>query len=177
MSITLLCFILLVGAALFAAGMRGRRIDDHPLCRKCGFDLTGKPAESARCAECGADLSKPNAIRVGHRVRRRALGVAGLLLGGVAGVQLGLQGVHWGREIQWIRYSSVSLLLNNADSATPATRAPALRELGRRLAQDNLSAKKAAQIVDHALDVQADLFHIACLGMYEILVPSIVSMG
>jgi hypothetical protein len=23
------------------AGWRGRRVDDHPLCRKCGYDLTG----------------------------------------------------------------------------------------------------------------------------------------
>ena len=59
-----------VGIALLAAGLRGRRVDDHPLCRRCRFDLTGKPAESTRCSECGAPIDRPNAVRVGHRQHR-----------------------------------------------------------------------------------------------------------
>jgi hypothetical protein len=32
-------------AALLVFALRGRRVDDHPLCRKCGFDLFGKPPD------------------------------------------------------------------------------------------------------------------------------------
>ncbi|HYO10382.1 MAG TPA: hypothetical protein VER17_15540 [Tepidisphaeraceae bacterium] len=41
---------------LLVLGMRGRRVDDHPVCRRCGFDLVGPPGGTATCSECGADL-------------------------------------------------------------------------------------------------------------------------
>ena len=33
--------ILIAATVLLIAGLRGRRVDDHPLCRRCGFDLIG----------------------------------------------------------------------------------------------------------------------------------------
>src|SRR3954447_10809108 len=55
---------------LLAWSVRRRRVDDHPVCRRCGFDLTGRPAGSSGCSECGADLSRRRAIRRGNRARR-----------------------------------------------------------------------------------------------------------
>src|SRR4051812_5753200 len=79
-------------AGLVVVAVRGRRVDDHPLCRRCGFDLFGKPADSARCAECGADLTGRRAVRVGRRQPRwRLAALAAVVLalsaggGGVAG--------------------------------------------------------------------------------------------
>src|SRR5262245_35278626 len=73
----LLFLAILIAIALLAIALRGRRIDDHPLCRKCKFDLTGKPDTSTRCPECGADLTRPHATRVGHRkIRPRLASVA-----------------------------------------------------------------------------------------------------
>src|SRR5688500_6972626 len=69
-----------VGFVLAWAGWRGRRVNNHPLCRRCGFDLTGRPPDSARCAECGADLSDRCAIRVGQRECRRRPLAAGVVL-------------------------------------------------------------------------------------------------
>src|SRR2546423_1510864 len=65
--------------------------DDHPLCRQCGFDLTGKPETSTQCSECGTDLSGPRAIRIGHRRALRPLvGTGtGMLLLGAVGIGLG----------------------------------------------------------------------------------------
>jgi tRNA(Ile2) C34 agmatinyltransferase TiaS len=54
--------LIVVGISALVRGLRGRRIDDHPLCRRCGFDLTGKPETSTRCPECGSDLRRPRAI-------------------------------------------------------------------------------------------------------------------
>jgi len=46
----------LIGVSVFWRGWRGRRIDNHPWCRKCRFDLHGLWPGAARCPECGIDL-------------------------------------------------------------------------------------------------------------------------
>ena len=45
-------------AVVLVVGWRGRRVNRHPICRRCEFDLFGRPAEATRCAECGADLRR-----------------------------------------------------------------------------------------------------------------------
>jgi hypothetical protein len=35
---------LILAIGLIAVAWRGAAIDNHPLCRRCGFDLFGKPA-------------------------------------------------------------------------------------------------------------------------------------
>lgn len=63
----------LVAAGLILFALRGRRVNRHPICRQCGFDLFGKPKESTVCGECGADLHHGRAIRVGAREKRRGI--------------------------------------------------------------------------------------------------------
>ena len=38
----------LTGTLLLILGYRGRRINDHPVCRKCRYDLSSFPASSQR---------------------------------------------------------------------------------------------------------------------------------
>jgi hypothetical protein len=79
---------LLFTLALMIRLRRGRRVGDHPSCRKCGHDLFGLPETSACCPECGADLTRrrakldgiyaPSAWRWGRRAMLlAALGVVG----------------------------------------------------------------------------------------------------
>lgn len=86
----------LSGVALLVLGVRGRRVDDHPLCRTCGFDLfgvrVGESGRPARCTECGVGLESPRTIRVGNRERRAgwlrwglALALLGVVLAGAIG--------------------------------------------------------------------------------------------
>src|SRR2546423_15664322 len=94
--------LFLIGATLFAIGLRGRHINDHPLCARCGFDLLGIPATT--CPECGGDLTRPRSRRVGERRRRRAPLIAGGLLS-----LLGLVGgalLPWGAatSFDWIAH-------------------------------------------------------------------------
>ena len=70
---------LAVGVALLAIGLRGRRTDDHPVCRKCGRDLTG--VESPRCPECGRPATRP---RIGNRRRRPLVAATGGVLAAAA---------------------------------------------------------------------------------------------
>ena len=80
--LAILALTLLAGLASLAIGLRGRKLDDHPHCRGCGFDLKGlttgncQPAEVGprvdppKCPECGRDLAQPGAVRPGMRVKR-----------------------------------------------------------------------------------------------------------
>lgn len=78
--------VALAGLLRIVHGIRGRRVGDHPYCAKCGFDLFGKPPESTRCAECGADLDALKSLVIGQRqrdARQVSIGLAMLLIGGV----------------------------------------------------------------------------------------------
>ena len=78
----LLLACLLGGIAAIVIGRRGRRVNDHPICRACGFDVVGIAAggSAARCPECGADLNGRRATRIGRRERSSALIVVGAVL-------------------------------------------------------------------------------------------------
>src|SRR5436853_590542 len=72
------------GAGLLWVGWRGKRIDDHPICRKCGFDLFNKPAESKVCPECGVTIVFNRGVVFGHKIRgmgRFAAGTVTLVIG------------------------------------------------------------------------------------------------
>jgi ankyrin repeat protein len=66
----------ITGLVLIVRGFRARYLDDHPLCKKCGYDLYPKPPAS--CPECGANLQLPVAIRIGHRTRHKPMMAWGL---------------------------------------------------------------------------------------------------
>src|SRR3569833_487778 len=91
-TILLPCALFFAAAAVLAYAMRRRRIDDHPICRRCGFDLFGKPETSNICSECGADLARRRAIRVGHFHRRTCLAFAALVPMFLCGSWLGTLG-------------------------------------------------------------------------------------
>src|SRR5437867_3917554 len=103
---------LVVGACGVVAGVRGRRINDHPICRVCRFDLTGVyPAPL--CPECGAGLLATQGrapVLMGERRRRWwALipGVALVLMGG-AGALLGVS--DWAFSLNLIPYEPTWLV-------------------------------------------------------------------
>jgi hypothetical protein len=76
-----------LGVALIGLGIHGRRIGDHPTCRRCGFDLSGAYPGRAVCPECGTNLAGLAAMRIGTRRRRRAvLAVGGTFFVGAAAV-------------------------------------------------------------------------------------------
>jgi len=70
--------LVLPGAWLLILGLRGRELTGVRECRKCRHATT-PAAQLAACAECGADLSAPKAVRV-RRVRSRPRTVVGSML-------------------------------------------------------------------------------------------------
>jgi len=148
----------LFGALLLAVGLRGKRIDDHPVCRRCRFDLAGLSigAPDARCPECGRDLTSRRAIRIGRRRKRgRVIAVgASLLL-----IALGVGGaVGWpaASRFNWNTIKPVWLLRVDARSADRDRAEGALDELVRRWDQGGLSPDALRDLAAEGLLIHAD---------------------
>src|SRR5687767_8607470 len=132
------------------ARMRERQPDspagDHPLCRRCGYDLSGLPLGTAACPECGADLREPHALTTAARLRRRACAKVaigcGLLVAAFACV-------HVARGVDWQRVKPVWMLVREGRDAD--THRAALAELIRRLDEGRLSGAEAGRVADEAL--------------------------
>jgi predicted RNA-binding Zn-ribbon protein involved in translation (DUF1610 family) len=155
-----------LAALLLGLGWRGRRIDRHPLCRKCGFDLVGRPTESVVCPECGADLRRRRSIRIGHRQKRRWLVGESVPVLIVCVGWLGLVTWSTAAGVDWNRHKPAWILMREADSADAPTRDAAIGELERRLTAGQLPAPQAAAVVEKALAHQAnaDLPWVAAWG-------------
>jgi hypothetical protein len=155
----LLLFSLLVlgaGVAFWKIGKYGKRIDRHPICRQCGFDLYATIRLDYTCGECGARTYPPEGIRVGNRrmVARwvnaggfmMAAGVLGVFFAAPSTFDVEMTARH--KPAIWLRMDAVS---GNAD-----LRDAALTELLRRIANKETSANDLAPLVDKLLAIQAD---------------------
>jgi hypothetical protein len=146
----------MAGVVLLLVGRRLRRVDNHPTCRRCRFDLIGLGPEHDTCPECGAALSGERAIRVGNRRAHRgvvALGavvvLASLLIGSGL-VALRVSGADANT------FKPVWLLTREArGSGTSSSKA--LAELGRRMQADALAERTTKELVALGLARQADL--------------------
>src|SRR5688500_12979417 len=148
--------LLVAAAALLRVGLRGRRVDDHPVCRKCGFDLFGLPPEASNCPECGALLREGKAVRVGNRQRRGGMLAAGLVILLLSSGWLGTVGWVAVRGTDWEQYKPVGWVVRDARGGDPVVRDKALTRLIALSATAKLSAEQAAPLADHALGLQAD---------------------
>ncbi len=157
--IVLLIFLLPLGlaAALLFCGFRGLRIGDHPVCRRCAFDLYGSPAGTVVCGECGNDLTQPGTVAIGHHQRRTSFIIGGFVILlpmlFVAGIVL------WSQTstFNWLDYAPTSLVIHRAMSADPLVRSPALAQLNARFTASTLSTGELGKIADAALAYQSDL--------------------
>jgi predicted RNA-binding Zn-ribbon protein involved in translation (DUF1610 family) len=147
-------FAALLGACLFWIGWHGWRVDEHPLCRRCHFDLFGLPNTSNHCPECGNDLRRKRSQRVGHRVWRPLPAIFGCLFL--------VPSLAWLSAITWVRvrhirpldWEPTALLMREVHSGNPTARQVALAELFRRLPK--LSREQISRIADDALAQQAN---------------------
>ena len=75
----------LVAGFLIARAARGTTVGWQPVCRRCKHDLRAVDPSKGTCPECGADLSRPAAVRTGGSVRRAGPIVAAVLATALAG--------------------------------------------------------------------------------------------
>lgn len=154
----ILTLVAVFGMFMFFRGWWGNRIDDHPICRRCGFDLFGLPEGVTRCSECGADLTRPWAIRGGHRARRPALIGSGLFLVLVSTAALAAIGWARAKDFDPNPWKPFAWVLSEASATSPpAMRAQAFAELRRRISAGELSQARLDRLADVGLARQADL--------------------
>jgi hypothetical protein len=150
-------FALALGVFLLVRGIHGRRVDDHPICRRCGFDLFGRPEGSNVCSECGADLNRPHAIQQGRRVRR-----GGMIAGGATMLGLLLLvgiGAAWvaSSSGDWRTRAPVWYLRREANGAVAKARDAALTELNKRIVAGKLVQADIDALADDGLRHQGYL--------------------
>jgi hypothetical protein len=144
-----------ISLLLLRRALKGRRVDDHPVCAKCRYDLFGLSAP-ATCPECGADLARPRAIDIGRRTPRPLVVYTAL-----ATLLLSLAALAF-----WTRttYQVFSLdtnkptwwLMHRIDDRNSPIRDAAVTELRRRLQFAKLAPAQIDKIADRALTLQAD---------------------
>lgn len=153
-----------LGAALLKLALRGRRIDDHPLCRKCGFDLsgavglseTGSPPAQSQCPECGSVVTALRGIRIGHRRAVRPLAVVGALALAV--------GILWTASICARRFGGPGLwaylptpvLIHQAERGDAPDQNAAIKELLDRLQAGSLTNEHLSTLASIGLRLQSD---------------------
>ena len=153
---TIPALALLLSLALLTLGVRGRRVDDHPICRQCGFDLFGRPQGSVVCSECGGDLSARRAIRSGRRVRRGGMIAIGVLMLAIALSLGGGAGYATYAIKDWQPYKPVWWLVREIDHGDTKTQSAAITEVMGRLANGKLSDPQVMAIADTMLTLQGD---------------------
>ena len=141
--------LVVVGIFLLILGRRGRRINLHDACRRCGHDLSGVELRTA-CSECGSDLRLPSAVRRGVRTRRPRFVISGILA-----LALGFAAL-WPvtQRVAWIEHAPVWWLAMKLRD--PATAMPYITEANRRLAIGELNQTQAQRLAAIGLDQQAD---------------------
>lgn len=147
---------LLTGIILVRLGLRGRRINDHPVCSWCGFDLSGVYPESVTCPECGAGLKRDRAVRIGVRRKSVGLASAGALMVLISVIPVAVVGyvTITGKDIN--RYKPLGMLLWEAGHADSTQSDAIASELMGRLLNQSLTAQQYQRVIAFTLSLQAD---------------------
>lgn len=137
-------------------GRRGKRVDQHPVCRRCKFDLVGRPQQSDRCPECGADLGRKRAITTGNRKPR----LSAIIIGVCISIPTACVFSGWG----WVRFRYVKeadkptwLVLMDAKSKDATLRSASLLELYSREKLGQLSESQCNAYIDRLAAVDYSL--------------------
>jgi hypothetical protein len=157
---TSIAFIVLVGSLvlgllLVCAGRRGYRINTHPTCRQCSFDLHGVYPGAVTCPECGAGIKQERFVRIGVRRRLPVLTGVGAILMILPIMPFGVALYAAMTGVNINQYKPMGLLLWEVKRATPTHAATILNELERRHAAGELSAEQVPPVIDAILDAQA----------------------
>lgn len=151
-----------VGAVLTWLGWRGRRLNDHPTCRQCRFDLSGTPPPLTTCPECGCGLKRPGWVLNGQRRRMPLiLGLGALLLvvpaaaifTAAGAVAAGVD-VNRLKPVGWLAWESKSI----SDKARRDTMATEIiRRASLPQGQGGINKEQWRTLIDATLAMQADL--------------------
>jgi hypothetical protein len=150
---SILLLLAALGVVLLIAGAKGRRVDDHPVCRKCSFDLAGVYPGASRCPECGGDVGGPGTIRRGNRKRRPGAAVVGALLVMIAAAGAGIAAWSTATAFNWNTVKPAWLLMRELHGGGWVE---AREELLQRESRGGLPPGLRRALLDHVLHVHGD---------------------
>ncbi len=160
--------VIVIPIILFAAAclmleiaLRGSRVDRHPVCRKCGFDLWGLEGIGAggaavACPECGTDVSALRSVRFGNRKRRRGSVAVALVMVAMTAGLAGMVYLGLAMQFNWAMVLPTPALLSEMESASITRRDGAIVELLRRMDKQKLSGEQASVLAERVIEIQAD---------------------
>ncbi len=158
-----------VGLWFVVRGVRGGRVGVLPHCRRCDFELTGNAAlgvlfgpkgdgdaveKQTKCPECGAELLKPDSIRIGAFKRRWFSALAGMLIMTTALLTLGGGVMTLGAasvSSRFVKSSPTWLLDWQLRNAGQASVDAICREVVRRDQAQLVTVADAATLMDSVL--------------------------
>lgn len=152
----ILVLLLAGGFLLLVWGWRGRKLNDHPVCRDCKFDLEGIVAEATTCPECGAGLRREGGVLRGVRKRMWPVVLLGLAMVVTPAVPMAavLVATMTGRDLD--RMKPLGLLLWEATNADVIRTAKIADEVLTRAQAKTLTADQYNRCIQYALELQQD---------------------
>jgi hypothetical protein len=127
----LICLAMAGGAWLLWNGLRGRRVGDAPSCGRCSYSVAG--ISSDVCPECGADLTCPNGVLFGQRVRKPRRAVVGALAILLALATLTAVRSKPLRNFDWYTLAPMHWVIDDLAKPPSQQRERAWKELERRI--------------------------------------------
>lgn len=145
------------GLIFVLIGVRDRRLGGRPSCRRCGYELVGKPA---RCSECGYRLGTRRSIRR----ERRVADVWVILVGASLAVPSAIVLTYISaRSLQaqaatfnWNTLKTDSMLVGDLLDASPTVVEAARSTLLSRMEDGTVAPASASASIEHALALQKD---------------------
>jgi hypothetical protein len=147
---------LVLGALLVVLGLRGKRLNKHPVCRDCRFDLSAQPQGVITCPECGAGLKRPKAIRIGQRRRRPVFLGVGSLAVILPLFSFGFAGFAAATGSSLDKHKPLGLLLWERAHGGASRSQPIAAEVLARYQGGKLAPDQEQRVISEALHVQAD---------------------
>lgn len=154
--VILLLVAFFAGIALVWVGLRGRKLNNHPVCTWCRFDLEGVYPEVVTCPECGAGLKREKAIRIGVRKRLPALVLMGAVFAAIPVAPIAAIGYALLTGTNVDSYKPLGVLLWEAKHSD-ATRLDALAgEIETRMMANKLDPAQYQRVIESTLAMQKD---------------------
>jgi len=150
--------LVLIGYQLVSFVLLRKKIDDHPLCRKCKFDLVGHDSIPDQCPECGTYLTTNSDIRIGNSAKKSGLFLClcvrlTLLL--IVGFSSYFFSDRW--YYGWVQaYKPNWMLKQDAEQYETERGFFALHEIYIRIRSGSLSPAEINRWVNKAFQIQAD---------------------
>ena len=136
--------------------IKGKRLNDHPVCRNCHYDLSGLPKASPCCPECGHDITEPGHVQINRRLREPQRIWTGIGMLVLALALLIPSTVMLLDGYRWLNYTPTWFLRLQTNNDTQLNWIAWLH-LYSRCKSHKLTANQMSTVIDDALILQRDL--------------------